>query len=60
MEIMLLHKGVKEYIMEKEGFNYIYSIKSLEFVRPLYVIFNDKRIRDIFREAQVEGGFLIR
>ncbi|SKC56975.1 hypothetical protein [Maledivibacter halophilus] len=46
--------------MEKEGFNYIYSIKSLEFVRPLYVIFNDKRIRDIFREAQVEGGFLIR
>lgn len=51
VDIGIFDKGVKEYLMGKEGFTNIFSIKSLEFIRPLYVVFSNKEIRDKFNES---------
>lgn len=51
LDIGIFDKGVKEYLMKKEGFNNIVSIKNLEFVRPLYVIFSSKKLRDSFNRS---------
>jgi len=51
LDIGIFDKGVKEYLMKKEGFNNIISIKNLEFVRPLYVIFSSKKLRDSFNRS---------
>lgn len=51
VDIGVFDKGVKEYILKKEGLNNIFSLKNLEFNRPLYVIFHDEKLRDEFNEG---------
>lgn len=51
VDIGIFDKGVKEYLIKKEGFNNIFSIKNLEFIRPLYVIFSSKKLRDSFNKS---------
>lgn len=51
VDIGIFDKGVKEYILEQEGFSNIHSIKSLEFIRPLYVVFSDEKLRDEFNKG---------
>jgi len=51
LDIGIFDKGVKEYLMKKEDFNNIVSIKNLEFIRPLYVIFSSKKLRDSFNRS---------
>ena len=46
VDLGIFDKGVKEYILEKEEFSNIYSIKALEFIRPLYVVFSDESLRN--------------
>lgn len=50
VDLGIFDKGVKEYILEKEEFSNIYSIKALEFIRPLYVVFSDKSLRNEWNE----------
>lgn len=50
VDIGIFDKGVKEYIMKKEGFKNIFPIKALEFIRPLYVICSSEKIRDDFNK----------
>ena len=56
VDIGVFDKGVKEYIAQKEGFNNIFSIKNLEFNRPLYVVFNSESLRDEFNEGMGHMG----
>ncbi|MHC1719571.1 MAG: substrate-binding periplasmic protein [Clostridiaceae bacterium] len=58
VDIGVFDKGVKEYIAEREGLKNIYSIKNLEFNRPLYVVFNDEKLRDEFNAGRKSGGEL--
>lgn len=51
IDIGIFDKGVKEYLIKKEGFKNIFSIKNLEFIRPLYVIFSSKKLRDSFNRS---------
>jgi len=51
LDIGIFDKGVKEYLIKKEGFNNIFSIKNLEFIRPLHVIFSSKKLRDSFNRS---------
>ena len=51
VDIGIFDKGVKEYLMGKNNIKNIYSIDNLEFKRDLYVIFNDKKLRDEFNAA---------
>lgn len=51
VKIGIFDKGVKEYLMDKYKVTGIYSLDNLEFIRPLYVIFNDQSIRDDFNKA---------
>lgn len=46
VDLGIFDKGVKEYILQKEEFSNIHSIKALEFIRPLYVVFSDETLRD--------------
>jgi len=51
LDIGIFDKGVKEYLIKKEGFDNIFSIKNLEFIRPLYVIFSSKKLKDSFNRS---------
>lgn len=46
VDLGIFDKGVKEYILQKEEFSNIHSIKALEFIRPLYVVFSDESLRN--------------
>lgn len=46
--IGIFDKGVKEYIAKEENIKNIYSLENLEFIRPLYVVFNKSSLRDEF------------
>ncbi len=48
VDLGIFDKGVKEYIMREFGIKSIYSIDNLTFVRPLYVVFNDEKVRNDF------------
>jgi ABC-type amino acid transport substrate-binding protein len=48
VDVGIFDKGVKEYLMESAGLNNIHSIKALEFIRPLYVVFSNPALRDEF------------
>ncbi|WP_406242722.1 substrate-binding periplasmic protein [Tissierella carlieri] len=50
VDLGIFDKGVKEYILEKEEFSNIHSIKALEFIRPLYVVFSDESLRNEWNE----------
>lgn len=56
VDIGIFDKGVKEYIVQQEGFHNIFSIKSLEFNRPLYVVFSSELLRDEFNEGMGSMG----
>jgi ABC-type amino acid transport substrate-binding protein len=51
VDIGIFDKGVKEYIMQQEGISNIHSIKALEFIRPLYVVFSNEKLRNDFNEG---------
>ena len=51
VDVGCFDKGVKEYLMEQNGINNIYSLDNLNFIRPLYVIFHDTCLRDEFNSA---------
>ena len=51
VDLGIFDKGVKEYLMGKHGFTNIFSIKTLEFIRPLYVVFSHEELRDRFNEG---------
>lgn len=50
VDLGIFDKGVKEYILEKEEFSNIHSIKALEFIRPLYVVFSNESLRNEWNE----------
>jgi polar amino acid transport system substrate-binding protein len=41
-------QGVKNFLMEKLGISAIYTLPSLNFLRPLYMAFHNGEIRDAF------------
>ena len=51
VDVGIFDKGVKEYLMKSAGITNIHSIKPLEFIRPLYVVFNDPSLRDEFNKG---------
>lgn len=51
VDLGIFDKGVKEYLLSRNGIDNIYSIESMTFLRPLYVVFNDPEVRDTFNQA---------
>ncbi len=51
VDVGIFDKGVKEYLMKSSDLNNIHSIKALEFIRPLYVVFNNPELRDDFNNG---------
>lgn len=50
VELGIFDQGVKEHLLKQKSYPNIYSIKNLEFIRPLYVVFSNKGIRDKFNQ----------
>lgn len=55
-DLGVFDRGVKEYIMANHRINNIYAIEPMTFIRPLYVIFNNKNMRDQFDIALQADG----
>jgi polar amino acid transport system substrate-binding protein len=51
VDVGVMDKGVKTYLMQKMGIANIWTLENLMFVRPLFVMFNDKSLRDAFNRA---------
>jgi len=48
VDLGVFDRGVKQYLMEQNGITNIRPIEAMTFVRPLYVVFMDKDLRDEF------------
>lgn len=48
VDLGVFDRGVKQYLMEQNGITNIRAIDTMTFLRPLYVVFMDKDLRDAF------------
>lgn len=46
--LAVFDRGVREYLMRTESLNPIFPLKNLDFLRPLYVVFRDAALRDLY------------
>lgn len=54
VDLAVYDRGVKQYLMTELNLSNVHAIESMTFLRPLHVIFINRRLRDEFDAAMAE------